>query len=122
MRELDRRDQGRRAAAGTIEECHHLRHGGHLHLVGACCADDQAQHDPDDDEQPLPHGNACAVRVVQLRQCRQQGDDHAETGHQISLPRGLGRGQQFDADDEQDGSEEKGKGGDHGGVCLTSCV
>ena len=51
--ELRPRDQRHRATADAVEQRHHLRHRGHLHLAGRRHAERGADHQADDDQHPV---------------------------------------------------------------------
>ena len=51
--ELRERDERRRAAADPVEQGHHLRHRGHLHLACADDADDAPDRRCDHDQRPV---------------------------------------------------------------------
>ena len=61
LAELDERDQRDRAAADAVEQRHHLRHRGHLHVARRGDADRRADGDADDDQAQSP------IAVVEQR-------------------------------------------------------
>jgi hypothetical protein len=77
--ELGPRDQGHRAAADAVEQRHHLRHRGHLHVAGGGDADDRANHDSEGDQLPVPD--------LLLEQRRHHGQRHADSRDLVALPR-----------------------------------
>ena len=59
--ELRDRDERRRAAADPVEQGHHLRHRGHLHLAGADDADDRADRGRDRRSTPSSRSRRAAA-------------------------------------------------------------
>ena len=63
-RELEDRDERRRAAAGAVEERHHLRHRGHLHHPRAGEAGDAADGDAGEDQRRRQPFTSAAKNVA----------------------------------------------------------
>ena len=80
--QLEQGDEGRGAAADTVEQRHQLRHLGHLHPVGA--------------EHPDGRASAIAARIgEQVLDVSGEKDDHAgehraRSADQVAAARGLG--------------------------------
>src|SRR5918996_1170563 len=92
------RDEDGSAAPEAVEDGHHLRHGGHLHLPRRDESDDGADREAGRDE-PV---------VGDLRQQDREhdGDDHADRRQHVSGAR-RGRGREaLDADDEEDRGDD----------------
>ncbi len=78
--ELRPGDQEHRAAADAVEQRHHLRHRGHLHLARRGHADGGAERDADHDQRP--------VALVRVQQRGDHRDRHAHGGDAVAAHRG----------------------------------
>src|SRR4029450_11487566 len=107
--ELDERDQRCRAAADAVEQRHHLRHRGHLHLPGADDTDRRADCHPGGHPPVAGHDLLERERDDHRPEHSGGGDLDAESG----VPRRREEAQREDERRDREQIEEVGGGGTH---------
>ena len=98
--------------AETIEESDHLGHGGHLHLFGGDYPDDGPDRDA--------YGDPFVIEPL-IDQRGGNREEHADGRQLVSFAGGVGRPEQADAEDEEDGRADVGEV-DPNGAAGSPCV
>jgi hypothetical protein len=96
--ELRERDERRRPAADPVEQGHHLRHRGHLHLPRADHSDHAPDRGGDDDQRP--------VRDPLDEQRGRDRDEHPHAAQPVAAPRVLRGREKTQRQDEADDRDE----------------
>src|ERR1700720_1198997 len=84
----------------AVEQRHHLRDGGHLHLASADGTDRDANDEANDSDHNSSGGE------MQQRDGRPEGGHHADRRDLVAAACALGRAQLDEAEDEEDGSDQ----------------
>ena len=108
LQQLGHSHERGRAAAGAVEERHHLRYRGHLHPARPDRSDRRADDHPDQND------DRAGTREVKLRHRGAQSDDHAGGGGVVAVAGRPRRAELLEAKDEQDSGEEVRQGVDRG--------